>query len=124
MARILVIDESPVAAAAVGRWLRIDRHETRAVSRFVELGDALEDFLPDVIILDLLMQGFDGIQFARLLRRIPRETPPIILYSGSDDVELRLAMEAMKPFDVVSKLGPNRDIRIAVARALAAASLG
>ncbi len=123
MARILVIDESPVAAAALGRWLRIDGHETRAVSRFVEVADTLEEFLPDVLIVDLQMQGFDGVQLARLLHRTRRGAPPIILYSGGDDAKLGIPAGTFDAFDVVSKLGPNRDIRLAVARALAAATL-
>ncbi len=119
MARILIIDPSPVAAAALGRWLRIDGHETQVLGRMVELIDTLAEFRPHLVIVDLTTPGFDGSQFARALRRTSAGAPPVILYSGSDQSKLRAAAGAMGPFDVVSKLGPSRDIRVSVARALA-----
>jgi DNA-binding NarL/FixJ family response regulator len=84
--RILLVDDHPmireiVTLACRRRW---------GLEVAGEVGDghaALEAYdrlLPDVVVLDLIMPGLDGIEVARQLRQ---RTPPanILILSGRDD---------------------------------------
>lgn len=84
MARVLIIDDSATIGATLTAALAHDGHDARALSEFSQLGVTLDKFEPDVLVLDLLMPGFSGIQFARFVQRFSNDPPPIILHSGSD----------------------------------------
>jgi len=119
MARVLIIDDSSTVAATVSEALSHDGHEVTTLTEFSQLGLVLDRFAPDVLVLDLLMPGFSGIQFARFVRRFNANPPPIILHSGSDAEMMRIASKEIKPFEVVPKGTSLRDLRRAVARAVA-----
>jgi len=118
MARILIIDDSPTAAKVVSVVLRADGHTTVELAQFSALGTTLDTFIPDVIVLDLSMPGFNGVQFARFIRRFCEVVPPIILHSGSDRDAVREAAREIKPFGTVTKGASPREISRVVARAL------
>lgn len=117
MARVLIIDDSPTVTRAVGAALRIDGHATDELSQFSSLAEKLENFKPDVIILDLAMPGFSGVQFARFITRISEAPPPIILHSGSDKELIKAAAKEIRPFEVVPKGTPPRELSKIVSRA-------
>jgi two-component system OmpR family response regulator len=83
MARILVVDDDPAIREVVGFALGRAGFET------VEAADgkaALERFVaspPDLVVLDVLMPGLDGIEVCRELRR--QGTVPILFLSSKDD---------------------------------------
>ena len=116
MARVLIIDDSTTVAASLSEALSHDGHDVATLSEFSQLGSVLDKFDPDVLVLDLLMPGFSGIQFARFVQRFNNNPPPIILHSGSDPEMMKIAAREIKPFEVVPKGTNVRDLRRAVAR--------
>lgn len=121
MARILLIDDSQSVLTALSTGLRQDGFEVACLSLFMDLASTIESFAPEVIILDLLMPGFNGVQFARFIQKYCDHPPPIILHSGSDPEMIRIAAREIRPFEIIQKGAPLRDIRRAVSRALASA---
>lgn len=119
MARVLIIDDSATVARALCTALEHDGHEVEAHAEFAQLGMVLDTFKPDVLVLDLLMPGFSGLQFARFVQRVSNDPPPIILHSGSDPEMMRIAAREIRPFEIVPKGASERDLRRAVARAVA-----
>lgn len=120
MARILIIDDSRTVHAALKLAFRRDGHESVSLSTFADLATTLERENPDVIVLDLLMPGFNGIQFARFIQRFAENPPPIILHSGSDRELARIAAREIRPFEIVPKGDSEVELRSAVSRALIA----
>lgn len=121
MARVLVIDDSRTVAKAIVSALRLDGHETETLDQFGLLPDVLSRFAPDAIVLDLVMPGFSGVQFARFIRRYAEDPPPIILHSDSERAKLRAAAREIEPFEVIPKSTDLRELCSAVRRALAEA---
>lgn len=83
MAKILIVDDDPAIREVVGFALG------RAGFDTVEANDgkaALERFAaakPDLVVLDVLMPGLDGIEVCRELRR--QGSVPILFLSSKDD---------------------------------------
>ena len=94
-------------------------------SRDVVVFDSGEDFLlqsfqeNDLVILDLMMPGFDGIEVIRALKKI-RCKPNLILMSGYDKGVLHSAERLANEYGLVVKGGFTKPISIAALRKLLA----
>jgi CheY-like chemotaxis protein len=84
--RILVADDEHDAVIALTMLLRDEGHEVRGVYRGDAVIDAVTDFAPDVVLLDLGMPHLTGYQVARELRsRYSAARPHLIAVTGRDD---------------------------------------
>ena len=82
MARILVVDDDPDITFAVSLYLTREQHDVRTAANRAEGMEAVKAFLPDLIILDVMMeQPDDGIAMAQELRRAGSAVPIIMLTS-------------------------------------------
>ena len=105
MARILVIDDEPAIRRSVRKILELAGHEVHeAADGFAGLAHATRPY--DVIITDLRMPEFDGIEVITSLRRVDAEVK-ILLISGGDHrvtgtkaAELGAVWLLAKPFTV------------------------
>jgi two-component system, OmpR family, response regulator MprA len=79
VARVLVVDDEPALAAGLERVLRLEGFEVVVASDGVEGLRLAVACVPDVIVMDVLMPGLDGIEVCRLLRRRGSRTPILIL---------------------------------------------
>ena len=106
---ILVVDDEPTIADAVARYLERAGYEPR-VARDGERALALAaERPPDLVVLDLMLPGIDGLEVMRRLRqqseREGRRRPAIILLTAKGEetdrvVGLRLGADdyVVKPF--------------------------
>ena len=84
MAKILVVEDEPDIADFVRRGLVLKGYEV-AVARTGEEGlNSARESSPDLVILDLMLPGMDGIEVCRLLRR--ENDLPIIMLTARDSV--------------------------------------
>ena len=101
--RIVVVEDEPTIAAAVADRLRADGYEVSVAADGpggVELCRQVE---PDLLILDLMLPGFDGYE---VCRRVQAERPVLVLMLTARDEEtdvvvgLRLGADdyVTKPF--------------------------
>src|ERR1051326_7674590 len=106
--RLLIVDDNQDAADSLMVLLRMWGHQTRAAYDGASALEAIQNFQPDCVLLDISMPGMDGYEVARTVRRRP-ETAHVRLvalsaYSSQDHV--RLAKEAgfddcfVKPADL------------------------
>jgi len=84
--RILVVDDQPVAAVFAARVLESAGMETRIVGDALEVLDVLEQFRPDLVLMDLHMPGANGIELTTLIREHDElhDTPVVFLSSELD----------------------------------------
>ena len=62
---VLVIDDSPLDISVLTEILKTEHHVLGATGPDAALGVRRSGKLPDLIILDVMMPGMDGLQFCR-----------------------------------------------------------
>jgi len=102
-AQVLVADDDPRQAEVVRRYLSADGFEVIVVHDGQEALDEARRLRPDLLILDVMMPGLDGLQVCRTLRQ---ESDVLVLMltarATEDDLLLGLELGAddylTKPF--------------------------
>lgn len=79
-ARILVVDDEPTVREMVGLNLKADGHDVVFASRGDEALAVARETDPDLIVLDVMLPGRDGLAVCRILR--DESTVPILLLSA------------------------------------------
>jgi DNA-binding response OmpR family regulator len=102
---VLVVDDEPTIGEVVSRYLRRAGYATRVAAdgrRAVELH---AERAADLVVLDIMLPGFDGLEVMRRIRRDDARRPAIILLTAKGDesdriVGLRLGADdyVVKPF--------------------------
>jgi PAS domain S-box-containing protein len=73
--RVLVVDDNLDAASALNALLTSLGHETHVVHEGPQAIQAMQDFRPDIVLLDIGLPGMDGYEVARRLAPFRRERP-------------------------------------------------
>lgn len=92
--RILVVDDDTALAEMVGLVLEAEGFD---VSFCATGSDALEAFRaadPDLVLLDLMLPGIDGIEVCRRIRA-ESDVPVIMLTARSDTLDVGAAAELL-----------------------------
>jgi len=89
--RILVVEDEPIVAEVVERYLRRDAHLVRVVHDGNAALEAYERFQPDLIVLDLMLPGIDGMEVCRRVRA-RAATPIIMLTARGDEIDKLLGL--------------------------------
>ena len=93
MARVLVVEDEPTVSDVVARYLRREGYRVDAASDGVE-GLQLALAQPfDLVVLDLMLPGLDGLEVCRRLRAA-RQTPVIMLTAKAEDGDAILGLGA------------------------------
>jgi DNA-binding response OmpR family regulator len=84
--RVLVVEDEVMVAEVVERYLRRDGHSVRVVHDGHDAIDAIEQFQPDLIVLDVMLPGIDGLEICRRVRA-RSHTPIIMLTARGEEVD-------------------------------------
>ena len=91
-ARILVVEDEPAIQELLAMSLGGAGHETMIAGSADEAYRQTQDILPDLIVLDWMLPGMSGLEFARKLRAQPRtQAIPIIMLTARADEKDKLA---------------------------------
>jgi len=89
--RVLIVEDSRVAVAQIQRALNQHDIASFAVADPATLFDTLDQYRPDLVLMDMYMPGFNGVEATRALRQMPAyQAIPIIYLSGETDVGLQV----------------------------------
>jgi two-component system response regulator MprA len=91
--RALVVDDEPAVRESLRRALQVEGYQVDLASNGTEALDRLSasgDAAPDVLVLDVLMPGIDGLQVSRILRAAGNRVP-ILMLTARDAVSDRVA---------------------------------
>jgi two-component system, OmpR family, response regulator MprA len=80
--RVLVVEDDAEIADVLRRTLRQEGHEVRSAADGVAALEMAEDFIPDLVILDLGLPKLDGVEVCRRLRA-ESDAPILILTARS-----------------------------------------
>lgn len=105
--KVLIAEDEEAICLAMEETLAYEGYEVRCVPNGLEALKSLEEWRPDLVVLDLKMPLMDGEAFRRAQLRYEaglRDVPIIVLSGSSDARERAEAMGAVgvitKPFDL------------------------
>jgi DNA-binding response OmpR family regulator len=107
-ARILVVDDDPTVAEVVVRYLEREGYTVDAVADGREALAHADAGLPDLVVLDLMLPGIDGIEVCRRLRA--QGPVPIIMLTARGDEDDRVVGLELGADDYVSKPFSPREL--------------
>src|SRR5512139_1555299 len=90
--RVLVVDDDPAVADSMTVLLQLEGHEVRAAASGEEALALARSFHPQVVLLDIGLQGMDGYEVARQLRaqQAADETICLVAVTGYGHDEARI----------------------------------
>jgi two-component system OmpR family response regulator len=89
---ILVVDDDPEIRELLREYLARNGYRTSAVGEGKGMWQALENSQIDLIVLDLMLPGDDGLELCRNLR-VNSKMPVIMLTAKGDDMDRILGLE-------------------------------
>jgi two-component system response regulator ResD len=98
---VLVVDDEPTISEVVSAYLRRAGYETRVAADGFDALDAVAQRPPDLIVLDLMLPGLDGLE---VMRRVRDRSAVILLTAKGAEADrvigLRLGADdyVVKPF--------------------------
>lgn len=93
MPRVLVVDDDPTVSDVVRRYLEHDGCQVQlAADGATALVAAAQD-RPDLVVLDLMMPGIDGLEVCRRLRRMTPDLPVVMLTALGGEADRVLGLE-------------------------------
>ncbi len=78
--RVLIVEDDPTVADVVSRYLEHEGFHSEVVSKGSDAIERARRFPPDLVLLDLMLPGMDGLEVCRLLRA--EQTVPIIMLTA------------------------------------------
>jgi two-component system response regulator ResD len=87
---ILVVDDEPTIAEVVARYLTRAGFETRTAADGPSALAAATARRPDLVVLDIMLPGLDGLEVMRRLHRDAAERVPVILLTAKGEESDRL----------------------------------
>jgi DNA-binding response OmpR family regulator len=88
--RILIVDDDPNTLEILRRWLNREGYATVSADNGSACLEQLGKEPVDVIVLDVMMPGMDGLQVCERLRdNVAWRTIPVMLLTAKDDIETR-----------------------------------
>ena len=83
---ILVVDDDPINRMLLSRSLMADGHEVRTAEDGTRALELLAEQRDDVVLLDIVMPGLDGIEVLDRIKTDPQlRDIAVIMISGLDD---------------------------------------
>ncbi len=105
--RILVVDDEPTVREVVAHYLNRDGYEVRELDRGDLVADAVAEFQPDLIVLDIMLPGSSGLDFLR--NSGPDRVPVILLTARVEESDRVLGLE-LGADDYISKPFSPREL--------------
>ncbi|MQA11579.1 MAG: response regulator [Pseudonocardiaceae bacterium] len=114
--RVLVVDDDPTMRDVVRRYLEAAGHEVRLASDGSEALRQFGEREPDLVVLDVMMPGIDGLEVCRRLRE--HSMVPVVLLTALGQEENRIAGLALGADDYVTKPFSPRELALRVGSVL------
>ena len=113
--KVLIVDDDPGVRESLRMVLK-EQYEPLLVASGEEALTAINEARPDVVLLDVLMPGLDGLEVLERVKAEDQHTPVVMLTATKT---VKTAVTAMKlgAFDYVTKPFDVEELRIIIERA-------
>ncbi len=112
---VLVVDDEPTIVEVVGRYIERAGYETLEAADGLEALRLAERHRPDLIVLDVMLPGVDGIEVMQRLHELPGRPVPVILLTARGEESDRLVglrrgaddyvVKPFSPAELVARVG-------------------
>src|SRR6185437_4498727 len=92
-ADVLVVEDEPDIRALIVHHLTRDGFRCRTVPNGPDALAAVRSAMPDLVVLDLMLPGMDGLEVCRRLRASAPALPIIMLTAKADEVDRIVGLE-------------------------------
>src|SRR3954467_3928499 len=92
MPRVLVVDDDPTVSDVVGRYLTSAGYEVEAAGDGTDALEKAAAAPPDLVVLDLLLPGIDGLEVCRRLRQTS-SVPVVMANALGEEADRVLRLE-------------------------------
>jgi len=106
VARILLVEDDPSLRDALGLALRSHGHDVTAVDSGESCLAALAGTPTDIVVLDVMLPGIDGVETARRVRT-GSSVPILMLTARDSDLDIVVGLEAGADDYVVKPVEPR-----------------
>ena len=106
--RVLVVEDEPMVAEVVERYLRRDGYTVSVVHDGDKAMDVFERFQPDLIVLDLMLPGLDGAEICQRVRA--RSQASVIMLTARGEETDKIVGLGMGADDYVTKPFSPREL--------------
>ena len=103
---IMVVEDEPNLAEVVSLYLRRAGYQVQVISDGEQALQALEQQLPDLLVLDIMLPGIDGLSITRWLRD-HSDTPIIMLTARRTEADRIAGLEMGADDYVVKPFSPQ-----------------
>jgi NarL family two-component system response regulator LiaR len=106
---VLIVDDHPLVRQGIRTYLETQRDLAVAgeAASGQEAVDLVADVLPDVVLMDLVMPGMDGVEATRRIRQISPRTQVVVLTSYHEDAHIFPAIKAGALSYLLKDVGPS-----------------
>ncbi len=119
MAEILVVDDEPGIRELMREILEEEGYEVRMAENGTRARAALDDKVPDLVLLDIWMPDVDGVTLLKEWRSQGRLTMPVVMMSGHGTVHTAVEATRLGAFDYLEKPISYKHLLETVKKALA-----
>ena len=120
MPRVLVVDDERVVTEVVERYLHLEGYDVALASDGVEALRLAEEWAPDLVVLDIMLPGMDGLEVCREIRK--ESLVPVIMLTARGEEADRVVGLELGADDYVAKPFSPRELVARVKSVLRRAS--
>ena len=108
MATVLVVDDEPIVREVVVRYLKREGYRTLEAGDGDRARELVERFSPNLVVLDLMLPGTDGLTLCRWIRE--RSDLPVIMLTARGEEADRIVGLELGADDYVTKPFSPREL--------------
>ena len=92
MKHIFIVDDEKRIRDLIEMYIKKEGYNTTTFESADGVLSAIREFMPDLLVLDIMMQGLDGLDLCKEIRKIS-EVPIIFVSARSDELDRILGLE-------------------------------
>jgi DNA-binding response OmpR family regulator len=108
VATVLVVDDEPIVREVVVRYLEREGYSTLEAGHGDRARELLEQHRPDLVVLDVMLPGTDGLELCRWIRS--RSNLPVIMLTARGEEADRIVGLELGADDYVTKPFSPREL--------------
>lgn len=91
MYKIMIVEDDPIIASSMGKYISGWGYEVQIAEQFQNIMPLFNEFLPDLVLLDISLPFFNGYHWCSEIRKLS-QIPVIFISSAADNLNIIMAM--------------------------------